>query len=95
MAAAADSEVEVVAAEVVIAAVAPEVAVTAAAAKVEVSIAADETAGVEADITNEAGATEVITSGAEGNKGDVLASPLSLGLVLALIGSCWLFSFEC
>ena len=95
MAAAADSEVEVVAAEVVIAAVAPEVAVTAAAAKVEVSIAADETAGVEADVTNETGAAEVITSAAEGNKGDVLASPLSLGLLLALIGSCWLFSFEC
>ena len=78
-----------------IAVAASEVAVTAAAAKVEVSIAADETAGVEADVTNETGAAEEITFGAEGNKGDVVASPLSLSLVLTLIGSCWHFSFEC
>ena len=78
-----------------IAAASSEVPVTAAAAKVEVSNAANDTAGVEADVTNETGAAEVITSGAGGNKGDVVASRLSLGLLLALIGSCWLFSFEC
>ena len=56
---------------------------------------ADETAGVEADVTSETGAAEVITSKVEGNKRDVEVSPSFLGLLLALIGSYWLFSFEC
>ena len=86
------------------AAAASEVAVAAAVTEDVVADATDEsgsatdaneTAGIEADVANETGAADVITSGAEGNKGDEVASPLSLGFLLALIGSYWLFSFEC